>query len=248
MYHKEENLMRVKRPLLVLGLSAVAAAAHADVIWDQQPDLAFESEQFIFVNELFPRNPDGYSNYIVSDVTINEQTRLDQITNYYFDISGWELGVTVPGVVNVFTSDGSGMPSNLLDNPEASGMAVDVVITRNAAGAIEATADLSSLDLVLDSGEYWIALTPDANAALPVGEQAQASHFPSTDVIGYGSFGRNPAGGFGVGTDWYDPTFGVYPNYDAALTIHGTAVPAPSSLTILALAGVASRGRRRKQR
>ncbi len=238
--------MKVNSSLLVLGLSMVAGAAHGEVIWDQQPDLSFESEQFIFVNELFPNNPLGYSNYIASDVTINQQTRIDQITNYYFDISGWQLGVTVPGVVNIFTSDGTGAPSNLLDNPEVSGMAVDVVITRNAAGAIEATADLSSLDIVLDSGEYWFALTPDANAAMPVGEQAQASHFPSLDVIGNGSFGRNPDGGFGVGTGWYDPTFGVYDSYDAALTIHGTPVPAPSSLAILTLAGGACCGRRRK--
>ncbi len=97
-------------------------------------------------------------------------------------------------------------------------------------------------EIELAAGHYWIGLTPQ----LDFGQFGQEFHHGSDEWFKT-SAGRNPGGGFGVGTDWFDAgqTFGGI-DWGGAITITGEIIPAPVTLALLGM-GLVGTGRRRRQ-
>ena len=217
----------MNRSLSVVMVLGFATGAYADTLWDQpvNPDIP------AFVDQQFADFPD-FSTYLVSDVVFDTAVNIDSITTYFTNLNGgWPLG-DVGAVLNIFDA-----PLEPGDDPTA-GMAVAATMALGPVGL-----ELTTLtDIDLAAGTYWIGLTPD----LDFGVFGQEFHQGSDVIFGMNSMARNPGGGFGLGTDWFEagPTFEGIDPWDAAITITGTATPTPGALALLGLALVAPRRRR----
>ncbi|UCD75481.1 MAG: hypothetical protein JSV91_00905 [Phycisphaerales bacterium] len=204
--------------------------ASADVLWDQSNvDAAVNA----IVDQEFGDFPD-YSSYMVDDVTVGGPGwNITKITVYFTDNPAW-VGNHM-GRLNIFDNPG-GFPAE----PGNSGEMVDVTIGYGAYG-LEVVANV---DIDLAPGNYYIGLTP----ILDFGTYGQAFH-QAAPIQGTNTLWQNPGGAFGYGTDWtyayvLDSTFVWQDNYDMAILIEGTAVPAPGALALLGLAGLVGRRRR----
>ena len=105
---------------------------------------------------------------------------------------------------------------------------VNVSVTDIGGGVLAVTA--TDLFINLDPGTYFFGLS----ASLPAADDPQGFRFDSGSTIGSATFGRNPSGAFGLGTDWFTadtlaPGFG-----DGAITITAT-FPEPTSAGLLAM-------------
>ena len=219
----------MKKLLVTASVLAVSGAATAgNVLWDQAPN----PDDSAFVDQAFADFPD-FSTYLVSDVTFGSDITIDSITTYFTNGNlTWPQGGAGTATLNIFADDGA------LDSEDpASGMSVPVTYNVSATG-IDVVA--SGLGIALGAGTYWVGLTPE----LDFGVAGQEFHL-GAGPVGANTAARNPGGGFGLGTDWFEagPAFGGLDTWDAALTI--TGVPAPGALALLGLAGVVGRRRRR---
>jgi uncharacterized protein (TIGR03382 family) len=215
-----------------LGLAAVvgfAAAASADVLWDQGN---YDPDGVGLINQEFGDYP-SYASYMVTDVVSTDWT-IQSVSTFFTDQNGglW-TGVT-QARLNIF----DWVPGTLPvagDDPTA-GAVVDVTVT-DLGSELQMTA--SGLNVDLPAGNYWVGLTPIADLA----SFGQEFHLPAP-IIGDNTAFRNPGGGFGYGPDWmYAYALGYWQDqYDASILIEG--VPAPGALALLGLAGLVSRRRR----
>ncbi len=213
------------------ALFTASSAWAQQVLWDSPPNPDLPA----FVDQDFGDFPD-FSTYLVAHVLFEGPTFIYDITTYYTNANNlWPQG-NIDAVVNIFNQDGS-LPGGGDDPPLAQ------VTANMAAGpnGFELTASLGGV-LHLDAGEYWIGLTP----ILDFGRFGQEFH-QGTDVWLNNSAGRNPGGGFGVGTDWFDAgqTFAGL-DWGMAITITGI-VPTPGALALLGVAGLLGTRRRRLQ-
>lgn len=197
----------------------------ADILWDQQPD----GDQAAFVDQDFPDFPE-FSTYLLNDVMFGTNVNISSVTTYFTDQNGlWPTG-PAQAVLNIFDS-----PLAAGDDPTTGGdfgiasVLVDIMAT---ADGFSITAD--SLNIALAAGVYWFGLTP----ILDFTTYSQEFHRGTIGVQLANTMGRNPGGGFGVGTDWFDAgqTFGGI-DWDMALTIEGSrvSVPEPGTLALLGI-------------
>ena len=216
------------------ALLVAPGALAQEVVWDSpvNPDLA------AFVDQQFPNFPD-FSTYIVAHVSFERDTFIHEITTYYTNGGNlWPLGAT-NATLNIIAQDG--LPPNSHDpSPGAGGISVDADMVLGANG-LEMTHDAAG-GITLAAGDYWIGLTPNVDF-LAFGQEFHQG----TDNFAKNSAARNPGGGFGVGTDWFDAgvVFGGI-NWGAAITITGKNVPTPGALALLGLAGLLTSRRRRR--
>lgn len=217
----------------VLGIAAAAAAfagvAQADVLWHQAPNTAAVA----YVDQEFSDFP-TFNTYAVSDVTLGAASTITDVTVYFSINAGWP-GVITQGRLNIFAKSGS-LPGGG-DDP-GTGTVVNVVVS-NAGDHM--TIKASGLNIGLAAGSYWIGLTPMTNFA----QNGQAFNMQATGNQGDLTAFRNPGGGFGIGTAWGTNTLFGGPGSDHAITVEGTAIPAPGALALLGAAGLISRRRRR---
>ncbi len=216
--------------LIAAGTVAAVSSANADILWDQS---AIDPGLPGFVDQAFPDVPD-FSTYMVNDTSYASLSVITDITTYYTTgFGGWPSGAG-SATLNVFTSLTAG------DDPSM-GTSVAVTYTNTGTG-IEVHA--SGLNIAVAAGTtYWIGLTPE----LAFADFGQEFHSAAAAAMGDASQVRNPGGGFGVGTDWFDAgvVFGGVTGWDAAILIEGYIVPAPSAMALLGFAGLAGIRRRR---
>ncbi len=223
--------------LIAGGTLAAASSANAQPLWDQS---AVDPGGPGFVDQAFPDVPD-FSTYMLNDTSYAADSVITGITTYYTTgFGGWPSGAGT-ATLNIFNTD-------TLAAGDDPGMGNSVVVTyTNTGSGIEVHADLSGMPgggYAVNAGEtYWIGLTPELEFA----SFGQEFHSQAAVAMGAASQARNPGGGFGVGTDWFDAgvVFGGVSGWDAAILIEGWVVPAPSAMALLGFAGLAGLRRRR---
>ncbi len=231
----------MKRFLIVSGVAVAAALLAAPgalaqvVVWDSPVD----PNASAFVDQEFADFPD-FSTYIVAHVSFDRDTFIHEITTYFTNTQGlWPVG-DVGATLNII-AQGAGLPDNLHDpSGGADGVAVAATMAVGANG-FELTHDAAG-GITLAAGDYWIGLTPQLDFA----GFGQEFHQGTAEWL-KNSAARNPGGGFGVGTDWFDAglVFGGI-DWGASITITGKNVPTPGALALLGLAGLLTTRRRRR--
>jgi len=226
--------------LAVLAILLPTCLDAQSVLWDQQPQPPLEG----IANQSFPDFP-AFDLYVVGNVTLgsgSDTVLIDSVTSYFVSDtpgSAWPDSVN-QAVLNIF--DGDTLTS--VDDPTAGGdfgtlVNVDIV---DAGDRFVVTADLSANQIALASGDYFFGLTPIGNGGANFLQGFQLL----SQFTGQQAQFRNPAGGFGIGTDWEstDILNGGFAN-DISLTIRGSVVPEPGSAGLLAMLVVAGVIRRR---
>lgn len=212
------------------GSNAVGPAG--GVLWEQLPTA--DPGASAFVDQQFPDFAD-FSTYLVSDVTVSGGGwNIESVSTFFTNGTGlWPGGVT-SAVLNIFDKTG---PLPVGGDDPTGGLAV--AVTFDDAGVMTA----AGLDIDLADGDYWIGLTPDAE----FGILGQEFHLATDDVMGDATAGRNPGGAFGLGSDWFDAgvAFGGIEDWDAAIVINGTIIPAPGAFALLGAGGLMLARRRR---
>ncbi len=210
---------------LALGLClACSAFAGAWILWDQS---TLDPGGVGLVNQEFSDFP-TYSSYIVSDVVVTGWSwHVWSMTQYYVSGTPNWSGLT-QGRFNVFPKTGS-LPGAGYD--PSNGVVVPISVQNGNSNPI-VTADLSSLNLILSPGSYWIGLAP----LTAFGTHSQA--FLAKALHGYGDPDaiRNPGGGFAFGTSWMPAGNipGGYPGYEATFKLEDNW-PEPNSLVLISL-------------
>ncbi len=226
--------MRTSRLIsLAAGCAMLAAPGTRaqEVVWDSPVD----PDVTAFVDQQFLDFPD-FSTYLVGHVHLERDTFIYDITTYFTNANNlWPLGDGY-SILNIIAQDG--LPSNDYD-PSSDGMEVVGNMAIGANG-LELTIGLGG-ELTLKAGDYWVGLTPD----IEFGAFGQEFH-QGTASFEKNTAARNPGGGFGLGTDWFEagPAFGGI-DWGMAITITGKNVPTPGALALLGVAGLAARRRRR---
>lgn len=227
----------MRRVLLTTAFVFVATgAANADVLYDQS---AYTSDYAANVDQEFGDFPQ-YSSYMADDVSFGSAVTIDSISTFYTMGGSWGPGIT-NARLNIFAKTGS-LPG-AGDDP-AAGLSVAVTFT-SLGDAWQVTA--SGLGINLAAGDYWFALTPQADFGL----FGQSFHYYTApgSLVGDQVAFRNPGGAFGTpgGTNWQTVNGALQGPTDAnmALLVEGTIVPAPGALALLGLAGLAGTRRRR---
>ncbi len=220
------------------ALLAAPGARAQEVIFDAAPN----NDLPAFVDQQFADFPD-FSTYLLACVTIERDTFIHDVTTYYTNANNlWPQG-QIEAVLNITRQD-NGLPPNDYDpgGPQVGGAGLKVLADMSANGdRLSLTAHLDG-GITLEAGKYWIGLTPK----LDFGMFGQEFH-KGSDFFEKNTAGRNPGGGFGVGTDWFDAglVFGGV-DWGMALTITGKNVPTPGALALLGIAGLLVTGRRRR--
>ncbi len=197
------------------GATDAADGSPESVLWDQS-NYAPSSPNLI--DQEFGDVP-TYSTYQVHDFTVSPPGWNVAAVSTYFTVS---FGAWSPGIVqarlNLYPKTGA-LP--LPTEDPSGGLVVQVSLT-NLGDAWRATADTTSVAALqnLAPGDYWIGLTPIADYAA----FGQEFHYRSATPVGSPSAVRNPAGAFGLGTQWSDyGLFGQTPG-DGAFLLEGTVV------------------------
>lgn len=230
---------KVLASVAVIALLAAPSYSNAQmVLWDQQPDTSIQQ----IIDQDIPDQA-IFSTFAVNDVNLASSTGggfiIDSVTTYFTNAGGaWPAGVT-SGILNIF--DGDGLVAG--DDPTTGGdfgpgsVAVTATDLGNNVLAVTAT----GLNLSLADGTYWFGLSPSAGSSLP-----QEFHYSAGSTQGLASQSRNPGGGFGLGTDWFDSNVLAAEYLDTAITITGEEVPEPTTAGLLALGMIGLVSRRRR--
>ena len=227
---------------LVVVAACFAAAGYSSaqsILWDQQPDFTLTTT----IDLDIPSPGDSFSTYQVNDATFESAVNITAITTFYTNNTGtWENLINT-GVLNIF--DGDGLVAS--DDPTSGGDfgpgSVSVTSTDLGSNVIAVTA---FVDINLAAGTYWFGLTP----SLPSASDPQEFRYDDGQIVGAASQARNPAGGFGLGTAWFNGDT-LAPGFsDATFTILGEEIPEPTTAGLLALGlvGLVARRRRRRRR
>lgn len=226
------------------AMLALAGAAQADILWNQLPD--YDNMTASGLPDRITVDPFSGPSAIfaVSDVTVPTGGWTIQSVSTYFTDFSFEPTVT-SAVLNIFPKTGN-LPLSTNDprtSPTGQGTTVAVVDVRTIGGATQQPAMIltaAGLNINLAAGSYWIGLTP----TLAGGFFGTDSHWPAVSLIGDQSAARGYGSGPGATFPWTGAgaVVGV-PAFDLAMTV--TGVPAPSSLALLGLAGLATARRRR---
>lgn len=198
---------------LLLALSIAVPAQAQDgctVIWDSPPNFDLTG----LVDQEFDDFPE-FSTYLCPNVPVVDESELTSVTTYYTNASGlWPQGL-INAVLNIVEVTPGFLPPNSYD-PSVDGVLV-VAEMAPFDGGLALTVDLTGAGVILPAGEYAIGLTPN----LEFGQFGQEFH-QGSDVFLSNTAGRNPAGGFGVGTDWFEagPTL-VGVDWGAAILVCG---------------------------
>ncbi len=188
------------------------SAVLENVLWNQSDYDAFSAG---FFNAISGAPPFGMTVYSVSHITVDGTGwDIDTITAYFSALdAAWGDGIT-QGSLHVFDKIGS-LPIDGTDDP-----AVSVLVSMSGSlngDHIKVVA--TGLNLVLDPGEYWIGITPEAVSG-PFGPEV---HLPSLTLIGDATASYDP-NAFPGPPAWYN----MNPGVDAAMLIQGTLVPGPT--------------------
>ena len=224
---KKKQLTVVMAPALAVALGSAASAG--EILWDQPPI----PDKPAFKDQNYGDFPD-FAIFLVADVVFDTGVKISSITTYFTNGNGaWPQNASGFATLNIFLAP----LSNADHHPQlGQSVAVDFVTTANG---IEVTA--SGLNINLDAGTYWVGLTPELDFLV----WGQEFHQRAASM-GAATQARNPGGGFGLGTDWFDAgmTFNGIPDWDGAIRIEG--IPAPGAMALLGLAGFFG-GRRRRR-
>ncbi len=210
-----------------------------EVVWHSPPNVNLSA----FIDQDFGDFPD-FSIYLLGHVRLDRDTFVHDITTYYTNGANlWPIG-EIEAVLNIIPQ-GGGLPPNDYDptgdQDGGNGLKVLADMALGATG-FELTASLNG-DLTLPAGNYWFGLTPK----IDFGVFGREFHL-GTDIYDKNTAARNPGGGFGVGTEWFEagPVFGGI-DWGMAITITGKNVPTPGALALLGVAGLLGARRRRRQ-
>jgi len=201
------------RTLIIVALLLISGLQiSADEVLIDRPPNAIMGD--IPHDQDYPDFPD-FSIFVVASVSFDTDVELTSITGYFTDNNVWPANEFAPVVLNVFEGElGS------VDDPRL-GYIVDAFFVVGDDG-MEVTADLAVLSnpLVLKGGtQYWIGITPMLEF------NDFGSEFHQESDLGPNSMIRNPGGGWGFGTEWWDvgELTGLF-DYSAAITITGNVL------------------------
>ena len=192
----------LNRRLLSLGagcaLLTASGAVAQEIIWDSPPN----NDLPAFVDQQFSPANAAFSTYLVAHIRLDRAYFIHDITTYFTNgpkAPFWPVG-DVEAVLNIIPQDGD-LPTNNYNpaGPGQGGDGIKVLADRALNGdRLTLTTGLGG-GVVLEAGNYWIGLTPQISFV----DFGQEFH-KGTDNWLKNSAGRNPGGGFGVGTDWFD--------------------------------------------
>lgn len=225
----------VANPVSVGPSAAGSLNANRSVLWDQ----AFVDSTFAVVDQQFGDFP-TFSTYLVDDFSTGGQTwNVSSVDTFFTNVNGgWNPAITA-GSLNFYAKSGS-LPGAGDAAPEYT---VPVTMT-NLGGYWKVTGDTTGVaELQGINGDFWVGLTPQAD----FGRFGQEFHVGFAGAVGDNAAMRNPGGGFGFGsgTGWQRDIIGGSNMAEMAFVVNGEVVPAPASLALVGLAGLAT-GRRRR--
>ena len=223
------------------ALFATPGAWAQEVIWDSPPN----NDLPAFKDQQYGDFPD-FSTYLVAHIRLDRAYFIHDITTYFTNANGsWPNGQdNVEAVLNIIPQDAS-LPDNNYDprGPQQGGDGIKVLGSMKWEGSrLTLTTHLNG-GIVLGEGNWWIGLTPKISFV----DFGNEFHKGSDQWL-KNTAGRNPGGGFGVGTDWFDAgqTFSGI-DWGMAITVTGKKVPTPGALALLGVAGLLGTRRRRRQ-
>ncbi len=218
------------RPLRLVALGALALTgvlvlpdnARADVIIDQP-----ESEENGFASQDFSDYP-GYTCSVFDDVTLTQAYDLTSFTVFGQNsvADGWMYNTDVR--LRIYTE------ASLAASPLATVSGVQV------GGAL--VWDLTGI--TLGPGTYWMSAQV-VRAFEPGGQWYWRA---SNTNNGAHAMWHNPAGGFGLGTEPISTELLGASQWDMAMRLEGTPVPAPAVMAVLLAGGLAGGRARRHSR
>ena len=216
-------------------LAAPVYSSAQGILWDQQPDTSLTT----VIDLDIPAPSEGFSTYLVNDATFSTDVIVGSVIVYYSNNSGSWSNLITDGVLNIFDGDGLVASDDPTNGGDFGPGAVNVSVTDQGGGVLAVEA--SGLNINLAAGTYFFGLS----ASLPSSTDPQEFRFDSGSTIGSSTFGRNPSGAFGLGTDWFTadtlaPGFG-----DGAITItQGLPEPSTAGFLAMGLVGLVARRRR----
>ncbi len=226
----------VANPVSVGGNSATGLSSGRAVLWNQ----AISDGSASLVDQDFSDFP-SFSTYMVDDFSTGGQTWNVSSVDTFFTVGfgRWDPSITSASL-NFYAKTGS-MPGAGDSAPEYT---VPVTLT-NLGSFWQVTGDTTGVaELQGINGDFWIGLSPQA----AFGTYGQEFHVGFVGNVGDNAAMRNPGGGFGFagGTGWQRDIVGVNGAMtEMAFVVNGEVVPAPASMALLGLAGLAT-GRRRR--
>jgi hypothetical protein len=205
---KSRTMHAILALALCLGLATSASAQ--GVIWDQTE--GYESWSMGFFNVVGGSGPMGMAMYSCNDVTVPLSGWTISTVKVYFDAldQGW-AGAISNATLFIEPKTGS-LPTG--DPTTGTSVAASCVLLPN--GFLEVSA--TGLGVMLDPGDYWIGLTPDAPNAdnIHVSVAAVGDDTPTYDANGF------PAPMWG----------GWAPGLDGAMLIEGEGTVATDATTL----------------
>lgn len=184
------------------------------------------------------------------DFNLTDTYNINTITADFVTISS--PMVPAHGVLVEFFSDLGGTPSN---SPAAQVLSTNVStdsfanhLSQFHEQGLRITVDLSTEEIALGPGNWWVAVTPVDETQEGIGYySARQAGFvegaPAHVRQGGAAHGNDYAGGWPGGGDWVPFPFFLGEG-DIALRIEGTLVPGPGALALLSIAGLFGRTRR----
>lgn len=225
---------------LTAALGITAAAASADVLWDQstlvdvQPDgVAGPGDGGVFNMDSGTDPFSGIQQYAASDVSVGAGGwNINSITQWY-DLLFSDNSLFLNAVkISIFPKTGP-LPA-ASDDPIAGSQVITVPA---ALDVTNSSITASGLNINLAPGEYWVNMTALANPGSFI-SSFQAIQSITSDVYG------DDSATFGFGA-WSAVNYPDHASNDLAIKIEGTQVPAPTGAALLALSGMAATRRRR---